>query len=148
MKYKITLNGKVYEVEVERGEAIVIDEYAASAPTPAPVPTPAPAPTPVPAPTPAPAPIPAPAPTPAPASVSAAPVKPAEGEKVSAPLPGTILEVAVREGDSVTAGQVLVIIEAMKMENEITSPQSGIIAQVLVSKGASVNTGDVMLVIR
>jgi biotin carboxyl carrier protein len=67
---------------------------------------------------------------------------------VSAPLPGTILEVAVREGDSVTAGQVLVIIEAMKMENEITSPQSGIIAQVLVSKGASVNTGDVMLVIR
>ena len=64
---------------------------------------------------------------------------------VSAPMPGTILDVRVKEGDRVKRGDVLVILEAMKMENEIMAPEDGIVASVNVSKGASVNTGDVLV---
>lgn len=83
------------------------------------------------------APAPAPAPTPAPAG----------GAKVNAPMPGTIADVKVAVGDKVTKGQVLVILEAMKMENEIMAANDGTVTAVLVSKGASVNTGDAMVVL-
>lgn len=128
MKYKVTLNGTTYEVEVEKGEAILVDEYAAVAPAPA---------APVAA---APAAAPAPAPAAAPAATAA-------GEQITAPMPGTILSVKVKQGDAVKAGQILVILEAMKMENEIVAPRDGTIAQVVVAQGASVDTGAPLVVL-
>ena len=137
MKYKVTLKGKTYEVEVEKGEAMILDEYAAAAPAPAAVPTPAAAPA-APAPTPAPAPAPAAPATPAPA---------ASGTVVTSPLPGNVLSINVNVGDAVKAGQLLVLIEAMKMENEIVAPTDGVVKQIVASKGTVVATGDTLLVI-
>lgn len=132
MKYKVTLNGKTYEVEVEHGKAVLLDEYEALAPAQAApaaaVPTAASA---------------APAAAPAPA----APVNLAAGETVSAPMPGNILRVEVNQGDTVKAGQILVILEAMKMENEIVAPKDGTVAQVVTSKGAVVDTGSPLVII-
>lgn len=133
MKYKVTLNGKTYEVEVEKGKAILLDEYEALAPAPAAAEVPAAAATPAAAPAPAPAP--------------AAPVNLAAGESVNAPMPGNIIRVDVKQGDTVKAGQILVILEAMKMENEIVSPKDGTVAQVVTSKGAVVDTGSPLVVI-
>ena len=127
MKYKVTLNGKTYEIEVEAGQAICLDEYEAIAPAAAPVATPV---------------VAAPAAAPAPAAVSVA-----AGEAVKAPMPGTILKVNVAQGQTVKEGEVLCVLEAMKMENDIMAPKAGTIAQILVSKGSSVNTGDVLIVI-
>ena len=62
-------------------------------------------------------------------------------------MPGTILSIAVKAGDSVKAGQVLLILEAMKMENEIVAPRDGTVSRVAVNKGASVNTGDLLVVL-
>lgn len=115
MKYKVTLNGKVYEVEVEKGEAILVDEYTAAAPAPV-----------VAAPT-------------APAVPVAA--APAGGEAINAPLPGTVLDVKVSAGQAVKKGDIIVIIEAMKMENEVLAPRDGVVAGVFVQKGSSVDTG-------
>ena len=84
------------------------------------------------------------APAPAPA---AAPANLAAGETVTAPMPGNILRVDVSQGDSVKAGQILVILEAMKMENEIVAPKDGTVAQVVTSKGAVVDTGSPLVVI-
>lgn len=131
MKYKVTLNGKTYEVEVEKGKAILLDEYEALAPAPAQPETPAPVVAPVAATTPAPA----------------APVNLAAGETVSAPMPGNILRVEVKQGDTVKSGQILVILEAMKMENEIVAPKDGTVAQVVTSKGAVVDTGSPLVII-
>ena len=130
MKYKVTLNGRTYEVEVEAGKAMLLDESEAIAPS-------APA---------AAAPVAAPAAAPA-AAAPAAPVVTGSGEMVAAPMPGTILKVNVKNGDAVKEGQVLVVLEAMKMENEIMAPKSGTITQVAVQKGASVNTGDALVFI-
>lgn len=131
MKYKISLGDKTYEVEVEKGEAVIVDEYA----------TPAPAAVPVAAAAPAAAPAPAPA---APAAAAAAPV--ADGERIVSPMPGAIVKVNVAPGDKVTKNQVLLVLEAMKMETDIPAPRDGTVAQVLVAKGASVDT-DTPLVI-
>ena len=124
MKYKVTLNGRTYEVEVEAGKAMLLDEYEAIAPA-----------------APAAAPVAAPAVAPAAAAAPAAPVVTGAGDAVTAPMPGTILKVNVTNGQAVKAGQVLVVLEAMKMENEIMAPKDGTISQVAVQKGASVDTG-------
>lgn len=139
MKYKVTLNGKTYEVEVEAGEAILVDEYEAYAPAPvaaAPAPVLAPA---------APAAAPA-APAPA-APAAAAPVAVGAGETVTSPMPGNILDIRVAQGESVKAGQVLIILEAMKMENEIVAPRDGVVNQIVTSKGATVDTGATLIVL-
>ena len=130
MKYKVTLNGRTYEVEVEAGKAMLLDEYEAVVPS-APVAAPVAA-----------APVAAPAAAPA-----AAPSATAAGESVTAPMPGTILRVNVQNGQAVKEGDLLCVLEAMKMENEIYAPKAGSVAQVVVSKGSSVNTGDVLVVI-
>ena len=130
MKYKVTLNGRTYEVEVEHGKAILLDEYEAIAPAPV-----------------AAAPV-AAAPAAAPAAAApAAPVVTGAGEAVNAPMPGNILKVNVKAGDAVKEGQVLVVLEAMKMENEIMAPKAGTVTQVLVSKGSTVDTGAPLVVI-
>ena len=128
MKYKITLNNRVYEVEVEAGKAMLLEEYDAVAPVAAPVAAPAAAP--VAAPAAAPAPVAAPA---------------GAGEAVAAPMPGTILKVNVAAGQAVKAGDTLCVLEAMKMENEIKAPKAGTVSAVAVTKGASVNTGDALV---
>ena len=133
MKYKVTLNGKTYEVEVEAGKAMLVDEYEAYAPAPAPVAAPAAAPA-------------AAAPAPAAAAAPAAPL--AAGETVNAPMPGNILSVNVSQGQAVKAGDTLVILEAMKMENEIVAPRDGTIAQVVTTKGAVVETGAPLIVLQ
>lgn len=132
MKYKVTLNGRTYEVKVEAGEAMLADEYEAYAPAPASAAVPAAAPAPAAA---------------APAQVPAAPAATAAGETVAAPMPGTILRVEVNAGDAVKAGDVLMILEAMKMENEIPAPRDGTVAQIVAQKGSSVDTGAPLLIL-
>ena len=131
MKYKVTLNGRTYEVEVEAGKAMLLAEYEAVVPSaPAPV-----------------AEAPAAAPAAPVAAAPAAAVSLAAGETVSAPMPGTILKVNVTEGQSVKAGDVLCVLEAMKMENEIKAPKDGKVAQIVAAKGANVDTGAALVVI-
>ena len=121
--YTITVNGTPYNVTVEEG---------ASAPVAA-------------APVAAPAPAPAAAPAAAPAPKAAAPQGSAGSVKVEAPMPGTILDVKVSVGDSVSSGSVLCILEAMKMENEIVAPQDGTVASINVAKSDSVEAGQVII---
>ena len=83
---------------------------------------------------------------PAPAA-KAAPSPVSGGQAVKTPMPGSILDVRVKAGDVVKKGGVMLILEAMKMENEILAPQDGTVAQVLVSKGSSVNAGDALVVL-
>lgn len=132
-KFNITVNGKQYEVDVEEVGGVVQmpRPMAAPAPMAAPSPTVAPAPAPV---TPA-------APKPTPANI------PEGGTKITSPMPGTILDIKVNVGDTVSSGQVLLILEAMKMENEIMAPAAGRIAAISTSKGSSVNSGELLVVI-
>lgn len=130
MKYKVTLNNRTYEVEVEAGQAMLIDEYEAYAPAPI-----APA-----------APV-AAAPAAAAPAATAPAVSVAAGEVVKSPMPGNILKINVSLGQKVNEGDALLILEAMKMENEVVAPKSGTIAQIVVSKGAVVETGAPLIVI-
>lgn len=138
-KFRITVNGETYEVEVEDlgGDAPVRRAPVAAAPVAAPVSVPQPK-----AAASAPQPS-APAPK-AEAKPAAKPVAAGEGD-VTAPMPGTILDVKVNVGDAVTAGQTVLILEAMKMENEIAAPAAGTVKAIHVSKGAAVNPGDVLV---
>ena len=131
MKYTATVNGRVYEVEIERTdvfrpltrEEIAAGAIASAAPI---VVTPA-----------------------APAAAPAAPAAPvAEGEgTITAPMSGSIFKLLVNVGDTVQAGQVAVVLEAMKMENEIFTPCAGTVKEVRVAQGATVAPGDVLVVI-
>lgn len=113
-KYKVTIEGTAYEVEVE-----CLDAPAAAA---------------------------QPVAAAAPAAAAPAAAAPAAGSaNVTAPLPGTVLDIRVTAGQAVKAGDCLLTIEAMKMENEVSAPQDGTVAQILTTKGATVNTGDVLI---
>ncbi len=125
MIYKVTLNGKIYEVEVEQGEAVIQAEYDAALP----VATPA---------------VEAPQ---AVAPQASAPVAVGGGEPVKSPFPGNVNAVKVTAGQQVKEGEVIAIVEAMKMENEITAHKAGKIGQVLVQKGSTVETGAVLVTI-
>lgn len=132
MKYTATLNGKQYGVELERvDDYSPIPRYGEAAPAaPAPVAAPAPAPAPA---------APAPAPAPAPAA-------PAAGStNVEAPMPGKILDIKVAAGQAVSYGQVLLTMEAMKMETEIVAPADGTVASILVKNGDMVETGTALV---
>ena len=134
MKYKVTLNKRVYEVEVEEGTAMLVDEYELAAPA---------------------APAPVASPVAAPVAVAAAPAAPAApaggalaaGEVIKSPMPGNVLKINVTQGQKVNEGDVLLILEAMKMENEVVSSKAGTVAQIVVSKGAVVETGAPLVVI-
>ena len=132
-RYKVTVNGTAYDVLVEDMGGAQACYAPAAQPAPA-APVPAPA-APVPAPAPVAAPIPAAAPAPAGASV------------VEAPMPGKILKISVAVGASVSSGDVLLILEAMKMENEISAPAGGTVREIRAREGDSVNTGDVLIVL-
>ncbi len=120
-KYNVNVNGTSYEITLEVVDAA--DVKAAPAPAAAP------------------APVAAPAPAAAPAPVAAG------GETVTSPMPGTILSVNVQNGAKVSKGDVLMVLEAMKMENEIIAPCDGTIASVNVQNGAAVETGATLCVI-
>ena len=133
MKYKVTLNNRTYEVEVEEGKAMLVDEYEAYAPA-------------------APAPVAAAPVAAAPAAAPAAPAAPAgaalaAGEVVKSPMTGNILKINVAQGQKVNEGDVLIVLEAMKMENEIVATKSGTVAQIVTAKGAVVETGAPLVVI-
>ena len=126
MKYVVTLNGKRYEVEVSESDA-VLTSVSNAAPA---------------------APVPAAAPVAAPAAAPAAPAAAAvSGTQVISPMPGTILKVNASEGQAVKAGDVLFILEAMKMENEIVAPCDGTVKQILASKGSTVDTDQILAVL-
>ena len=141
MKYVATINGKKYEVEVEKLEAYKsLDRNGVAAPAAPVLPASAPVQRPA-APAPAPvaaAPAPAPAPAAAPAPKAAAP---AGATTVEAPMPGKILNIKVSEGQAVKFGEVVVSMEAMKMETEIVAPADGTVSKILVKAGDSVDTG-------
>ncbi len=130
MKYIVSINDKNYEVEVERGQAqilkttktIQLEAPAAPAAATAPIP-----------------------------SAQPAVDKPAEvvdGEPVKAPLPGTVLALKASEGSAVKKGQTLLILEAMKMENEIVAPRDGVLTRFTAGRGTAVNTGDILAVLK
>lgn len=125
-KYKVNVNGFAYEVEIEEvtggqmaNSAPMVTPMAASSASPSPTPQPV-------APTPA-----------APAAAS--------GTSINAPMQGKIIDVKVVPGDNVSPGQVVAILEAMKMENEIVASESGVVAYVPVAAGQSVEAGDVLV---
>ena len=134
MKYNVTLNGKIYEVDVTESDAVVTGITQVPVVTAAPV---------------AAAPV-AAAPVAAPAveAPAAAPVAaPADGTQIKAPMPGTIIAVKKNVGDAVKAGETVVVLEAMKMENDIVAPSDGVVKSIVATKGSTVNTDDVLVVI-
>lgn len=124
MKYRVTLNNRVYEVEVEEGSAVLLNEYEAASPAPAAVSAPAPKQESAPAPAPS-----------------------GDGNAVKAPMPGNILKISVTVGQKVAEGETLLVLEAMKMENEVTADRSGTVTGIIAAKGQTVETGDPLVVI-
>ena len=124
MKYRVTLNNRVYEVEVEEGSAVLLNEYEAASPAPAVVSAPAPKQESAPAPAPS-----------------------GDGNAVKAPMPGNILKISVTVGQKVSEGETLLVLEAMKMENEVTADRSGTVTGIIAAKGQTVETGDPLVVI-
>ncbi len=123
MLYRVSLNGKIYEVEVEKGEAVIKAEFDAAQPeanVAAPQAAPAPA---------------------APTAAQTAPAQAGSASAINAPMPGNINAVKVASGQAVKKGDVLIVLEAMKMENEIVAPKDGKVGQIFVQKGATVETG-------
>ena len=128
-KYIVKVNGSVYEVEVEEltaGESAIVPETKPAQQTAAPAPETKPEP--------------AKAEAPAPAQPA-----PAGAKTITAPMPGSIISVSVKPGDAFRSGQVLLVLEAMKMENEIMAPHDGKVLAINVSAGSSVNSGDVLI---
>ena len=124
MKYRVTLNNRVYEVEVEEGSAVLLNEYEAASPAPAAVSAPAPKQESAPAPAPS-----------------------GDGNAVKAPMPGNILKISVTVGQKVSEVETLLVLEAMKMENEVTADRSGTVTGIIAAKGQTVETGDPLVVI-
>lgn len=137
-KFKISIDGTQYLVEMEEVGApqpTPADTAAVAAPAPAPVTAPASS---------ASAPAPAPAPAPAAPAAPAPAAAPAGAHVQTAPMPGTILDIHVKVGDTVTANQPIMVLEAMKMENEVVADKDGVIASIDVEKGTMVNPGDTL----
>ncbi len=134
--FKVTVDGQPFTVEVEEVKSTGVANNS-----PAPVAAAA---------TPAAAPAQPAAARPAaeqkPAQENSQPAASGTGATIKAPMPGSVLDVAVREGDAVKKDDVLLVLEAMKMENELTAPESGTIAKVLVKKGDTVNSGDPLII--
>ena len=130
-KFNVTVNGNAYEVEVEeiKDGAVQVARPVAPAPTAPKTSAPKTAPT-----------------APKTSAPKTAPVASGAGSVV-APMPGTIIDVVVKEGDTVKAGQLCVVLEAMKMENELPAPCDGVVKAVNVNKGSAVNTDEVLVVI-
>ena len=124
MKYRVTLNNRVSEVEVEEGSAVLLNEYEAASPAPAAVSAPAPKQESAPAPAPS-----------------------GDGNAVKAPMPGNILKISVTVGQKVAEGETLLVLETMKMENEVTADRSGTVTGIIAAKGQTVETGDPLVVI-
>ena len=118
MKYEVFLNNKKYEIEVDES-SVALKSVSAAVPAAAPAPVAAPS----------------------------APVSNTEGTSVVSPMPGSILSVNVAQGQSVRAGEVLIVLEAMKMENDIVAPSDGIVKQIFVTKGTTVDTDQVLVII-
>lgn len=131
--YRITVNGNVYDVQVEEVNGSAVPMTAPVAPAPV-----------------APAPVAAPvAATPAPVAAAPAPAPTGSGEgvKITSPMPGTILDIKVNVGDRVEENQVVIILEAMKMENEIVTSVGGSVTGINVTKGQTVASGDVLVTV-
>ncbi len=131
MKYVVTINNKNYEVEVEKGQAAIVGTKEAAVPVAVPQAAPAAVPAAVPA-----------------AQAAPAAANVAGGEVIKAPMPGTILDIKVSVGSKVKKGDTLCILEAMKMENEISAPADGVVVQIKTAKCSTVNTGDILAVMQ
>lgn len=140
--YRITVDGTTYNVQVEDMGGAAPVQTPAAAPVAAPVPVAAPAPAAAAAPAPAPAPAEAPAPAPMPAAAPAAGDTP-----ITAPMPGKVLKLHVNVGSQVKNGEMVLILEAMKMENEIFSTVDGTVKELRTKEGDNVNSGDVFMII-
>lgn len=132
MIYVVNINNKEYEVEVEKGKANLIKttEVMVASPVTEKVAPAAPA-----------------SQAPQVQETPAAPSNVTNGKTILAPMPGTILGIKANTGAKVKKGDVLIVLEAMKMENEIVAPQDGTVVQVVVTKGAAVDTNDIMMII-
>ncbi|WP_048148455.1 acetyl-CoA carboxylase biotin carboxyl carrier protein subunit [Palaeococcus ferrophilus] len=124
-RFKVSFEGESYEVKAkDLGIPVALPAQPASVPTPTPAPAPVPA---------------APIETPKPAAPAAG------GNAVTAPMPGKILRILVKEGEEVKTGQGLLVLEAMKMENEIPSPMDGVVKAIHVREGETVDTGQLLI---